>query len=92
MGQNESSAKRKAYSTKCQHKEIRKFSYQQFKSESESSGGKKKKKQAHQRGVEARKFSKPEQKPISLKQRKQHKESTKLRAGSLRKSTRYTNP
>jgi hypothetical protein len=36
--------KRKVHTTKCLHKEIRKFSYQQFKSTSESSRGKKRSK------------------------------------------------
>ena len=37
MGHNESSAKRKVHSTKCLHKEIRIFSYQQFKTTPASS-------------------------------------------------------
>ena len=41
MGHNENRAKRKVHSTKCLHKEIRKFSYQQFKSTPESSRKKK---------------------------------------------------
>jgi hypothetical protein len=42
MRHKESSAKRNVHSTKCLHKEITKFSYQQFKSIPESSRGKKK--------------------------------------------------
>ena len=37
MGHNESSAKRKVHSTKCLHKEIRMFSYHQFKTTPASS-------------------------------------------------------
>jgi hypothetical protein len=37
MGHNESSAKRKVSSTKCLYKEIRKCSYEQFKSTPECS-------------------------------------------------------
>jgi hypothetical protein len=35
MGHNENSAKRKVHHTKCLHKEIKKSSYQKFKSTSE---------------------------------------------------------
>jgi hypothetical protein len=44
--------KRKVPSTKCLHKEIRKFTHQHFKSIGESS---RKKKLAHPRGVDSRK-------------------------------------
>ena len=47
MGQNEGTAKRKVHSTKCLHKEIRKFSYQQFKSTPKNSRKKKKDKEAN---------------------------------------------
>jgi hypothetical protein len=49
MGHNKHSAKREIHSTKNLHKEIRVFSYQQLKNTPENF--RKKKKQAHQRGI-----------------------------------------
>jgi hypothetical protein len=68
-GHNESSVKRRKFiNTKCLYKEIRKFSYQQFKRTPVNS--RQKKKEVHPRGVNGRKKKIKIRAEINQRQRK----------------------